>query len=72
VPAAEPARAPAAEPAPAPAAEPARAPAARPLAPAAVPQPAAAMHSETHAIPVALLCCSPVISPISNSAAPRV
>jgi len=70
--AAEPAPARAAEPAPARAAEPALAPARRPLAPAAGPQPAAAMHSETHAIPVALLCCSPVISPISNSAPPRM
>ena len=68
-PAAEPAPAPAAEPAPAPAAEPALVPAARPLAPAAGPQPAAAMHSEMQAIPVALLCCSPVINPISSSAA---
>jgi len=25
-------------------------------------EPAAAMHLEMHAIPVALLCCSPVIS----------
>ena len=72
VPAVEPVPAPAAEPAPAPAAEPAAVPAARPLAPAAAPQPAAAMHSEMHAIPVALLCCSPVISPISNSAPPRM
>jgi hypothetical protein len=72
VPAAEPASARAAEPAPPRAAEPALAPARRPLAPAAGPQPAAAMHSETHAIPVALLCCSPVISPISNSAPPRM
>ena len=69
--AAEPAPARAAEPAPARAAEPAPAPGARPLGRAAGPQPAAAMHSETHAIPVALLCCSPVISPISNSAPPR-
>ena len=69
--AAEPAPARAAEPAPARAAEPAPAPGTRPLAPAAGPQPAAAMRSETHAIPVALLCCSPVISPISNSAPPR-
>ncbi len=79
VPAAEPAPARAAEPAPARAAEPGprarcgtrprarhATPRARRRAPAA-----AAMHSETHAIPVALLCCSPVISPISNSAPPR-
>jgi len=72
VPAAEPAAAPAAEPAAAPAAEPALAPAARPLAPAAGPQHAAAMHSEAHAIPVALLCCSPVIGPSSNSAPLRM
>ena len=75
VPAPEPAPAPAparaAEPAPARAPEPAAAPGARPLAPAAGLQPAAATRSETHAIPVALLCCSPVISPISNSAPPR-
>ncbi len=74
VPAAETAPAPlaepAAEPAPALAAEPAPALAARPLAPAAGPQPAA-MHSDMRAIPVALLCCSPVISPLSNSAPPR-
>jgi hypothetical protein len=70
--AAHPSAVPAPEPAPAHAAEPAPAPGARPLAPAAGPQPAAAMHSETHAIPVALLCCSPVISPISNSAPPRM
>jgi EmrB/QacA subfamily drug resistance transporter len=82
VPAAEPAPAPlaepvaeaapalAAEPVPALAAEPAAAPAARSLAPAAGPQPAAT-RSEMHAIPVALLCCSPVISPPANSAPPR-
>ena len=69
-PSAAPARA--AEPAPPRAAESAPAPGTRPLAPAARPQPAAAMHSETHAIPVALLCCSPVISPGSNSAPPRM
>ena len=70
--AAEPAPARAAEPAPARAAEPASAPGTRSLAPAGGPQPAAAMHSETHAIPVALLCCSPVISPGSSSAPPRL
>ena len=69
-PSAAPARA--AEPAPPRAAVSAPAPGTRPLAPAARPQPAAAMHSETHAIPVALLCCSPVISPGSNSAPPRM
>jgi hypothetical protein len=72
VPAAEPAPARAVEPASARAVEPAPAPGTRSLAPAAGPQPAAAMHSEMHAIPVALLCCSPVISPGSNSAPPRM
>ena len=67
--AAAPAPAPAAvEPAPAPAPESAPAPAMEPaLARAA--EPAAATRLETHAIPVALLCCSPVINPNSRSPA---
>jgi len=71
-PAAEPASVP--EPAPAPAMEPASVPAMEPVsAPARVPAlagatgPASATHSEMHAIPVALLCCSPVIKPDSRS-----
>jgi EmrB/QacA subfamily drug resistance transporter len=58
----------AAEPAPAPAPESVPAPVMEPaLAHAA--EPAAAMHVEMHAIPVALLCCSPVINPRSTSPA---
>ncbi len=65
--AAEPARTPGPEPVPAPAPESAPGPAMEPaLARAA--EPAPAMHLETHAIPVALLCCSPVIN--SNSRSP--
>jgi EmrB/QacA subfamily drug resistance transporter len=60
--AAEPARTPSPQPAPAPAMEPA-------LAHAAAPAPAT--HLEAHALPVALLCCSPVInSNVRSPAAP--
>ena len=62
----EPAPAPAREPAPAPAREPASAPAREPAFAGAT-EPASATHSEMQAIPVALLCCSPVIKPDSRS-----
>jgi pyruvate/2-oxoglutarate dehydrogenase complex dihydrolipoamide acyltransferase (E2) component len=58
----------AAPPAPAPAPAPAAAPATAPAAPAAAPAPGLGPELETHAmhaIPVALLCCSPVINPAS-------
>ena len=63
-PAVEPASAP--EPAPAPAREPAPVPAREPAFAGAT-EPASATHSEMQAIPVALLCCSPVIKPDSGS-----
>jgi EmrB/QacA subfamily drug resistance transporter len=62
--AAEPAApAPAPEPAPAAAMEPAR---------AGAPAPASGTHLEAHAIPVALLCCSPVIKHHSPPASPTL
>ena len=68
-PAVEPASAP--EPAPAPLREPAPAPLREPAL-AGTTEPASATHSETHALPVALLCCSPVIKPDSRSTAAPV
>jgi EmrB/QacA subfamily drug resistance transporter len=67
------ARAPAvAPPAQAPAQEPAQAPAQEPapeLVPVPAAEPAPATHLEMHALPVALLCCSPVINPNPRSPA---
>jgi EmrB/QacA subfamily drug resistance transporter len=65
-PAVKPASAP--EPAPAPAMAPAPALPREPAFAGAT-EPASATHSEMHAIPVALLCCSPVIKPDSRSTA---
>ena len=55
-------------PAPAPAMEPVSVPAREPALAGAT-EPASATHSQMQAIPVALLCCSPVIKPDSRSTA---
>ena len=56
-------------PAPAPAMEPASRAGQGTRALRALREPASATHAEMHAIPVALLCCSPVMKPDSRSTA---